>query len=131
MNKHEPAKRFADKSKKPARETVERGASAAEDATRGAEKSFSSSLAGMRELNIKLIDMAHANAEAVFELAHEMVSAEAPSDLATIWSAHARRQFEMMTKQTRELTELGQKLAGRSTEPLKRGINDAFRRGTT
>jgi hypothetical protein len=37
----------------------------------------------------------------------------------------------MMTKQTRELTELGQKLAGRSTEPLKRGINDAFRRGTT
>jgi phasin len=131
MNKHEPARRFADKSTKTARETVERGASSVEDATRGAEKSFSSSLAGMRELNIKLLDMAHANAEAVFELANEMVSAEAPSDLATIWSAHARRQFEMMTKQTRELTELGQKLAGRSTEPLKRGINDAFRRGTT
>jgi phasin len=131
MNKHEPARRFADKSTKTARETVERGASSVEDATRGAEKSFSSSLAGMRELNIKLLDMAHANAEAVFELTHEMVSAAAPSDLAAIWSAHARRQFEMMTKQTRELTELGQKLAGRSTEPLKRGINDAFRRGTT
>jgi hypothetical protein len=130
MNKHEQARRFTDKSTKAARENVERGASVVEDATRGAEKSFSSSLAGMRELNIKLIDMAHANAEAVFELAHEIVSAEAPSDLATIWSAHARRQFEMMTKQTRELTELGQKLASRSTEPLTRGINEAFRHGT-
>ena len=74
MNKHEQARRFTDKSTKAARETVERGASAVEDATRGAEKSFSSSLAGMRELNIKLIDMAHANAEAVFELAHEMAA---------------------------------------------------------
>jgi hypothetical protein len=58
MNKHEQARRFTDKSTKAARETVERGASALEDSTRGGEKSFSSSLAGMRELNIKLIDMA-------------------------------------------------------------------------
>jgi hypothetical protein len=50
MNKHEQARRFTDKSTKAARETVERGASVVEDATRGAEKSFSSSLAGMREL---------------------------------------------------------------------------------
>jgi hypothetical protein len=119
MNKYEESKQFGDNSTKTARKTIERGASAVEDATRSAEKSFSSSLAGMRELNIKLIDMAHANAEALFELAHGMASAEAPSDLATIWSAHARRQFEMMTKQTRELTELGQKLVGRSTKPLK------------
>jgi hypothetical protein len=65
---------------------------------------------GMRELNGKLIDMAHANADAVFDLAHEVAGAQAPSDLAAIWSAHAKRQFEMMTKQTRELTELGAKI---------------------
>jgi hypothetical protein len=60
-------------------------------------------------------------------VAHEVVSVQAPSDLAAIWSAHARRQFEMMTKQTRELTELGQRLASRSTEPLTRSVNGAFR----
>ena len=76
----------------------------------------------MRELNIKLIDMAHANADAVFDLAHEVASAQTPSDLAAIWSAHAKRQFEMMTKQTRELTELGQKLASRGTESLTRSF---------
>ena len=83
-----------------------------------------SSLASMRELNGKLIDMAHANADAVFDLAHDLASAQAPSDLAAIWSAHARRQFDMMTTHARELTALGQKFA-RAT--LTRGFNEVFR----
>jgi len=99
---NEQSRRFAEKTTKAARENLERGASATEDATRNAEQSYSSSLAGMRELNLKLIEMAHANADAVFDLAHEVASAQAPSDLAAIWSAHAKRQFEMMTKQTQE-----------------------------
>ncbi|MFY9840234.1 MAG: phasin family protein [Xanthobacteraceae bacterium] len=101
--------------------------SAAEEATKVAEHSLSSSLASMRELNGKLIDMAHANAEAVFDLARELASDQAPSDLAAIWSAHAGRQFEMMTKQTRELTLLGQKFASRTADPLTRSFNEAFR----
>jgi len=116
----EQSTRFAERTTKATRENLEQGASVTEDATRNAEQSYSTALAGMRELNLKLIEMAHANADAVFDLAHEVASAQAPSDLAAIWSAHAKRQFEMMTKQTRELTELGQKLASRSTEPLTR-----------
>jgi hypothetical protein len=115
MNDYEQSRRFADKTTKTARETIDRGISAAEEATKGAEQILSSSLASMRELNIKLIDMAHANADAVFDLAYEVASAQAPSDLATIWSAYAKRQYEMMAKQTQEFTELGQKLASRST----------------
>ena len=130
MNEYERSRRFADKSTKAARETIERGIRSAEEATNGAKLSFLSSFAGLRELNIKLIDMAHANADAVFDLAQEVASVQAPSDLVAIWSAHANRQFEMMTKQTRELTELGQKLASQSTEPLTRGVNEAFRHGT-
>ena len=74
--------------------------------------------------------MAQANTEAVFELAHEIAIAEAPSDLAGIWAEHTRRQFELMTKQSKELTNLGQKLASRTTEPLTRTVKEAFARGT-
>jgi len=123
-------KRFTDKTAKAARENFEQGASAAQHATRNAEQSYSSALTGMREFNLKLIEMAHANTEAAFELAHEIASAEAPSDLAAIWAEHARRQFELMTRQSKELTELGQKLAGRTTEPFAHTINEAFARGT-
>jgi hypothetical protein len=118
--------RFADRTTKTARENLDSGASATEHATRGAEQSYSLALAGMRELNSKLIEMAHANAEAVFELAHEIASADQPSDLAAIWSEHARQQFERMTRQSKELTDLGQKLAGRTTESLARIVNKSI-----
>lgn len=127
---NEQSRGFAERTTKATRENFERGASATEDATRDAEQSYSSSLAGMRELNVKLIEMAQANTEAVFELAHDIASAGAPSDLAGIWAEHARRQFELMTKQSKELNDFGQKLAGRTAEPLARTFNEAFARGT-
>jgi hypothetical protein len=77
----------------------------------------------------KLIDMAHANTDAVFDLARAFAGAQAPSDVAAIWSAHAKRQFEMMTTHVRELTALGQKFASRSADPLTRSFNEAFKRG--
>ncbi|MGC2075434.1 MAG: phasin family protein [Xanthobacteraceae bacterium] len=130
MNKYEQSRRFADKSTKVARETIECDVGSAEEATNGARLSFLSSFTGMRELNAKLIDMAHANANAVFDLAHEIASAQAPSDLVTIWSTYASRKFEMMTKQAEELTELGQKLASSGTEPLSRSVSEVFRHRT-
>ena len=126
---NEQSRQFAERTTKAARENLERGASATEDVTRNAEQSYSTALAGMRELNLKLIEMAHTNTEAVFELAHQIAGVEAPSDLTEIWAEHTRRQFELMTKQSKELTNLGQKLAGRATEPLTRTVNEAFGRG--
>jgi hypothetical protein len=66
-----------------------------------AEQSFSWSLAAMRELNGKLVDMAHANADAVFDLASEVAGAKGPSDLVVIWSVYVRRQFELLIDQMR------------------------------
>ena len=37
----------------------------------------------------------------------------------------ARKQFETMTEQTRELTALGQKVATSSAEPMTRGFGEA------
>jgi hypothetical protein len=118
MNKHESSKRFADKTAKAAHEAIESGAWTAGEAANGARVNLLSSLNGMRELNIKLIDMAHANVDAAFELAHEIASAQTPSDLVAIWSAYAKRRYELMTKQSKEFTEVGQKLASQNTGPF-------------
>jgi hypothetical protein len=122
MTKHEHSKRFADKSTKAGREFIESGVWGAEEATKAAKLGFSSSVATMRELSVKLIDMAHANADAVFDLARDVASAHAPTDLAAIWSAHARRQFEMITNQALDLSELGQKLASQNGHALTRSF---------
>ena len=70
----------------------------------------------IRELNIKIVDMAHANAEAFFECASQLATAKAPSDIIELWTAYARKQFETLTEQAKELTALGQKVVGQSAE---------------
>ena len=54
-------------------------------------------------------------------------TAKAPSDIVELWTTHARKQFEMLSEQTKELTALGQKMAGESAEPITRSINQAFK----
>jgi hypothetical protein len=127
---NEQSTRFAERTTRATGENLSAGARVTEEATRNAEQSYSSALVGMRELNVKLIEMAHNNTEAVFELAYDIATAQAPSDLAEILAEHARRQFELITNQSKQLTELGQKLAGQTTRPFARTVNEAFARGT-
>jgi phasin len=99
---------------------------AAEKSVRAVEQSYSDTAAKMREYSTKMINMAQANSEAIFELAYQLANAKAPSDLAEVWTAHARKQFEMLSEQTKELTALGQKMAGESGEPIARNVKQAF-----
>jgi hypothetical protein len=43
---------------------------------------------------------------------------------------HARRQFEMRSEQTKELTALGQKMVGESAEPIARNVNQVFKKAS-
>jgi hypothetical protein len=130
MSEMDEGRKFAERSAKVARETLERGKEAAEEATRNAEKGYAATVANIRDWNVKLIDMAQANAGAVFDLARQMASVQAPSDMAGVWSEHARKQFEMLSAQTNELAVIGQKIAASSTEPFARNFGQVFVRGT-
>jgi phasin len=119
-----------DKSRKTANETLEKGKAAAEQTARAIEQSYSTAVENMRDYNLKIIDMAHANTEAAFELARQLATAKTPSDLVELWTSHSRKQFEMLTEQTSDLTALGQKMAGQSAEPMVRSVNQAFKRAS-
>ena len=41
-------------------------------------------------------------------------------------TAHARKQFEALTAQSKELSALAQKVATETAEPIKTGMNKAF-----
>ncbi|MFZ0987918.1 MAG: phasin family protein, partial [Xanthobacteraceae bacterium] len=83
----------------------------------------------IRDFNVKMIDMAQTNAEAVFEFARQLATAKQPSDMVELWTAHAKKQFETLTEQTKELSALGQ-IAGESAEPITRGVNQAFKKAS-
>jgi hypothetical protein len=66
----------------------------------------------------------------VFEFARQLAAVKQPSDMVELWTAHAKKQFETLTEQTKELSALGQKIAGESAEPITRGVNQAFKKAS-
>jgi|ERR1700722_6423039 len=54
----------------------EKGKATAEKSARAVEQSYSATADNMRDYSLKIIDMAHANTEAVFEFARRSVARE-------------------------------------------------------
>ncbi len=84
----------------------------------------------IRDFNVKMIDIAHANMESFFGFARQLATAKAPSDIMELWTAHARKQFETLTEQTKELSALGQKMAKESAEPIARSVNQVLKKAS-
>lgn len=101
-----------------AQDTLHKSKAAVDQTPQKAEQGFALGTENFRDLGITLIDMAHANIESAFEFARQAATARTPSDLATLWTAHVPKQLELLNTQTKELTELGQKLAVRSAPSI-------------
>ena len=119
--------RFADKSARMTREGLEKGVAAAEESARSIEQGFSAAAESIRDFNLRLIEMAHANAMAALDFARQISTAKGPSEAIELWSSHARKQFETLTDQSKELAALGQKIATSSAEPITRSFGQALK----
>ncbi len=89
--------------------TLETGA----ETVRGVQEGITSALENVRDLNVRLIEMARVNTNAAFDFAREVAEAKAPPDLVEAWTTHATKQFDIMTKQAGELTTLVSDSPGR------------------
>jgi hypothetical protein len=109
------AREGVDHSMAAAREGVDRSMAGAET-VRDAQEGFTSAVKNVRDLNLRLIDMAHANTDAAFHFAREIAEAKGPSEFIQAWTTNATKQFDMLTKQASELTRLGQSFANSMPE---------------
>ena len=100
-------KRFAEKSARMTRESLEKGVAAAEETARSIEQGYSAAAESIRDFNVKLIEMAHANAMAALDFAQQFSTAKGPSEAIELWSSYARRHFETPTDQSKDLIALG------------------------
>ena len=125
-----PAKKSFEAGARTAREALERGTAATEQATRQAEQSYSSAAQGIVEFNTKLMDIAQINAQAGLTFAGELMQAKGPTEAFEVWSRHAQTHLQRMSDQSRELAMLGQRLASSSAESLPRGFDQVFKRAS-
>src|SRR5437868_2111458 len=102
---------FAEKSVSQAKETYEKMKSAAEEATDVVEETYANASKGASDYGLKLIEVSRVNTNAAFDFYSELMMVKSLSDVIELSTAHARKQFETATAQTKELAALVQKVA--------------------
>jgi phasin len=117
---------FAERGVAQAKDSYEKMKAAAEEATDMLETTYSTATKGCADYGLKVIEVARTNTNAAFDFAGELLAAKTVSEVVELSSAHARKQFETMTQQGKELGALAQKLATETAEPLKNGMTKAF-----
>ncbi len=117
---------FAERGVAQAKDTYEKMKAAAEEATDVIETTYSTATRGASDYGLKVIEAARANTNAAFDFAGELITAKTLSEVVELSSAHARKQFEALTQQGKELGALAQKVASDTAEPIKSGMSKAF-----
>jgi phasin len=119
---------IAEKSVSQAKEGYEKMKSAAEEATDVLEDTYATATKGAADYGAKLIETARVNTNAAFDFYTELMTVKSFSEMVELSTAHARKQFEAVTGQTKELTALAQKVTTETTEPLKDSVTKAFKK---
>jgi phasin len=126
----EAFREFSQKSAAQSKEMYEKMRMSAEEATSLLETTFKTAATGAAEFNRKMIENARSNTNAIFDHVIALCGTKSLSEAIEVSTAHARRQFEAVAEQTKELTALAQKVTTETAEPVKEGINKAFKKAS-
>src|ERR1700716_2816365 len=123
----EQMRAFAEKGVSQARDSYAKFKDVAETHDGTIDAVFSTASKGASEYSRKLMEMMKANTTATLDFAQELVGAKSPSEAMELWPAHARKQFEALTVHGKALTELTQKIATETVEPIKANASKLFK----
>jgi len=88
---------------------------------------FAQSARASGACQLRMLEMAQANAAASYELAREFFGATSWTRVMEVSADAARRQAETAAAQMRELSDLGRRVATETTEPLSANIARVFK----
>jgi phasin len=123
---NETFRQTAEKGVAQTKDTYEKAKVATEQATDILKDTYATVAKGATDYNLKIIEIARTNTNTAIEHAQKLIGAKSPLEFVALSTTHARKQFESMIAQTKELTELAQKVTTEITEPVKAGLTKAF-----
>jgi phasin len=115
----EQMRALAEKGVSQARDSYAKFKDAAETHNGTMEAVFTSASKGASAYSAKLVEFIKANTTSSLDFAQELLSVKSPAEAIELWTSQARKQFETLTAQAKELAELGQKVAAETVEPIK------------
>jgi phasin len=117
---------FAEKSVSQAKDTYEKMKTAAEEATDVLEDTYTNASKGAADYGLKVIEAGRTNTNAAFDFYRELMTVKSFSEVIELSTSHARKQFETVTTQTKDLAALAQKVAAETAEPFKESVSKTF-----
>ena len=123
----EQMRAFAEKGVSQARDSYAKFKDVAETHNGTIEAVFSTVSKGASEYSAKLMEMMKANTTATLDFAQELIGVKSPAEAMELWTSHTKKQFEAFTAHTKELSELGQKIATEAAEPIKTNASKLFK----
>ena len=119
---------FAEKGVAQSKDAYEKMKAAAEEGTEMLETCYSTASKGATEYGHKVIEIARANTNSVFDFMESLFGVKSASEMVELSTAHARSQFETLSGQSKELAALAQKVATDTAEPIKAGVDKVMKK---
>lgn len=123
----ESMRAFAEKGLAQARDGYQKLKEAAESNNGAIEAACHSATKGASDYTAKLIEIAKTNTDQAFDFAQALMGSKSVPDAFELMNTHARKQFELLTAQSKDLVELGKKVATETVEPIKANAAKAFK----
>jgi phasin len=117
---------MAEKGTAQARATYDRMSAATTEASSAMQSAHSTAVQGAVECNTKVVEYARINTNAAFDYAAKLLAVKSPSEFLEVSTEHARKQFEVLTGQSKEFAALSQKVMLEAVKPLKDGAARVF-----
>ncbi len=117
---------LAEKGIAQCKDNYEKVKGAAEEATDLLEETYATASKGASGYGLKVIETARANSNAAFDLFGELLTAKSYSEVVELSTRYMRAQFDTLTAQSKELSELAQKVAKETSDPIKESVTSAF-----
>ena len=119
---------LAEKGVTQAKDNWEKLKAATEEATDLLEDSYSKASKGATDYSLMLIDAGRTNTNAAFDFAASLMTVKSVSEVIELSTAHARKQFDAISGQAKDLTSFVQKVTSETVEPLKESVTGAFKK---
>ena len=123
----EQMRAFAEKGVSQARDSYAKFKDVAETHNGTVEAVFTVASRGVSEYTAKVMEIMKANTTANLDFAQELFGVKTPAAAMELWTSHAKKQYETLTAQAKELAELGQKVATETVEPIKASASKLYK----
>jgi phasin len=118
---------FAEKGIAQARDAYAKMKSAAEEATDIVEDTYETAREGAFAIGVKALDAAKTNTDASFALARDLFGAKTFAEVIELQTAFARKQFDAVAGQVKELQDLTAKFVADTAKPVTSQVEKTFK----